>query len=98
MMIYIFYATFTLGFKFHIFHRGYAGLPSPLSLKRKEDEEMPKHIRGRNEDSISERPSGHWRIRTTLSCDHRFSRTFVMKHKTLAWLRQIQVNWSKVLI
>jgi hypothetical protein len=51
---------------------------------------MAKHIRGRNEGSISQCPSGHWRAQTTPSGGHSVSRSFETKPGALARLRQMQ--------
>jgi integrase len=51
---------------------------------------MAKHIRGRYEGSISQRPSGHWRVQTTPINGHRITRTFKTKLEALTWLRDMQ--------
>ncbi len=56
---------------------------------------MSKHIRARNEGSISKRPSGHWRAQTTPVNGHRISRTFITKIEAINWLRQRQAELDR---
>lgn len=53
---------------------------------------MAKHIRGRNEGSLSRAPSGHWRSQTTPINGHRITRTFKTKPEALSWLRDMQAE------
>ena len=56
---------------------------------------MAKHIRGRNEGSISRAPSGHWRAQTTPINGHRITRTFKTKLEALTWLRDMQAELQR---
>ena len=56
---------------------------------------MAKHIRGRYEGSISQRPSGHWRVQTSPNNGHRITRTFKTKLEALTWLRDMQAELQR---
>ena len=51
---------------------------------------MTKHIRGRNEGSISKRPNGRWRAQVSQDDGRRVSRDFATKPEAQIWLRQMQ--------
>ncbi len=56
---------------------------------------MAKHIRGKKEGSLSQRPNGYWRAQISQDDGHRISRDFKTKPEAQEWLRNMQIQLDK---